>query len=218
MRNRRSWYLCSGREKLTHRSAAAYPGSSAAAADLRDVLTLQVLHSHVADLPDKFLPLEPVCPAASSHLESRREPQGPWKDHSQSSPGWRRRRRRRSCCCSGQERAIVQPVGPEPCRHAGGHQREGASSPADMAAALSGFLPGGDRGELGEVRRGRLESSRSTWLVFLRWEVPSTGKRPHPQPPSSSFLSRCSSIAPSLTLSPSPFLSLSTSVSGLFSC
>lgn len=96
--------LCSGQQKLRH-----------AAADLRDVLTLQVLHSHVADLPDKFLPLEPVCPAASSHLEPRTEPQGPGKDRSQRSPGWRRRRG--NCCSSGQEGAIVQPVGSEPRRH-----------------------------------------------------------------------------------------------------
>ena len=31
---------------------------------------MQVLHSHVADLSDKLLPLEPVFPLVSSHLES----------------------------------------------------------------------------------------------------------------------------------------------------
>lgn len=43
----------------------------------RDALTLEVLHPHVADLPDKFLPLEPVFPLVSSHLEARRVLQGP---------------------------------------------------------------------------------------------------------------------------------------------
>ena len=42
-----------------------------------DALTLQVLDPHVADLPDKFLPLEPVLPLVSSHLERRTELQGP---------------------------------------------------------------------------------------------------------------------------------------------
>lgn len=39
---------------------------------------LQVLHSDVADLSDKFLPLEPVFPLVSSHLERRRVLQGSW--------------------------------------------------------------------------------------------------------------------------------------------
>lgn len=44
----------------------------------RDAPTLQVLHSHVADLSDKFLPLEPVFPLVSSHLEPWRGLRGPW--------------------------------------------------------------------------------------------------------------------------------------------
>lgn len=38
----------------------------------RDVPTLQVLHSNVANLSDKFFPFEPVFPLVSSHLEPRK--------------------------------------------------------------------------------------------------------------------------------------------------
>eukprot|EP00064_Thunnus_orientalis_P008178 superscaffoldBa00000956_g8201 len=79
----------------------------------QDAPTLQVLHSDVADLSDKFLPLEPVLPLVSSHLDPRRVLQGSRAGTLRKLPGWRRR----SCCCSGQAGClIVLPADRDPCK------------------------------------------------------------------------------------------------------
>lgn len=56
---------------------------------------------------------------------------------------------------------------------------------------LERLPPGRRRGELGEVRRGRAERSRSTWLVFPRWAESEGWETPPPR---------------ALSLSPPPLL------------
>lgn len=82
-------------------------------------------------------------------------------------------------CCSGREPSIVQPGGLEPRR--AGHAQADINGRDHLhqwtwlrlTAASSGAERATTRGGeecRAEERRGRAESSCSTWLVFPRWE------------------------------------------------
>lgn len=81
-------------------------------ADLRDAPTLQILHSHVADLSDEFLPLKPVFPLVPGHM-SCGSLLGPWiRITDKAAPVWTRE----GYCwryCSGQVDCLLsrRPTG-----------------------------------------------------------------------------------------------------------
>lgn len=90
----------------------------------RDALTLQVLHSHVADLSDKFLPLEPVFPLVSSHLVL----QGPWIRITHKAPPGGGGGEAAAAATAADKRAVYCPAG-----------RPGASKPGTQAEITGGF-------------------------------------------------------------------------------
>lgn len=115
--------------------------------------TLQVLHSDVADMSDKLLPLEPVLPAVSSHPDSAL---GIREGHGALRP---------------QEAAVWYPAGPQ--RHSGTLTSEHPHPSSTLR-----LLPSLHRAQSHRAPGGGGGRSRCTWLVFPRWDGADPGPAP----------------------------------------